>query len=57
MASSPVTSHITQRDATLDDCLDVTEHTLATIAPAAVKVAEELNCNKTDTVALFKMKN
>lgn len=56
MASSPKASHLTQRQTTLDDPLDVPEPAAATVLPADVQNAEELDYDKTGVVALFKKK-
>lgn len=57
MTFSPVTSHPTPRDATLDDRLDIKEPALARVLPADVKKAEELDSNETNIIGLFEKKN
>lgn len=56
MESSPVASHSTQREATLDGRLDVAESTVVTFLPADLKHAEELDFDESEVIALFKKK-
>lgn len=56
MTFPPVISHFTQRNATLDQRLDVPEPVAVTVLPANDKNAEEVQFDQTDAIALFKKK-
>lgn len=57
MASSFVSRHPTQCNATWYDVLDLPEPAAATDLPAVVKHAGELEFDDTDVTALFKKKS
>lgn len=56
MTSSPVTTHPIHLNATLDDCLDVPEHEVATVL-LAVKDTEEVYLDETEIIAFVEEKN
>lgn len=56
MASLPVTSHLTQCNATLHYHLDFQKPAAATAVPADVRIADELEFDDSDVTALIMKK-
>lgn len=54
MASSPVISRLTNRDASLDDCLDVPKHATTIVLPADAKNEKDGELDETNTIPLLK---
>lgn len=54
MSPSSLKCHSTQRDAALQDPLDVPEPAAMTVLPAEVQSAEELNLNEMDVIPMSK---
>lgn len=57
MVPSPLTSHPTTGDTSLDDFLEIIEVEVTVVISAGVKSAKELDIKATDVIALFKNMN
>lgn len=54
---TPLTSHLTTGDTSLDDLLGILKPEVATVSPVNVRTVEELDFDTTNVVALFKKNN